>query len=99
MTVSTVMAELAELSYPCLMSTFHIHARMFRGVLAAPETNELQTAETDDRDAAIGQAVKLSRRGFAVWVYEHAHRPGRDVPQTDPYRVIAEWRAGGSRIR
>lgn len=82
---------------------FHIHARMFRGLLCAPELNELQTAETDDYDGAVAQAEELARRGFAVWIYKHqprapSARPGDSGPERG-YEVVAEWRADGSRRR
>lgn len=82
---------------------YHLHARLFRGVLCAPELNELQTAETDDYDAAVAQAEELSRRGFAVWIYQHqARAQGVRLGEPEPsrgYEVVAEWRADGSRRR
>lgn len=80
------------------MARFHLHARLIEGSLAAPERNELQTSETDEHGAALALAEDMARRGFAVWVYEHRHHDGTGC-QTDPYRVIAECRADGSRVR
>ncbi|GAA4737624.1 hypothetical protein GCM10023199_13870 [Actinomycetospora chibensis] len=85
------------------MATYHLHARLFEGSLAAPTRDELQTRESDDYAAAVALAEELAARGFAVWVYRHDHlahagRPG-DPASSSPYRVVAEWRADGSRLR
>lgn len=91
----TVAASAARPVTPVVtaVSTFHVHARIFSGTLDAPTRNELQSAETDDRDEVMGLAEELSARGFTVWVYQHDHRPGPNGHQA-PYRVIAEWQPG-----
>lgn len=79
------------------MSLFHLHARKFRGTLAEPEVNTLQTAESDDHDQALALAEEMSARGFAVWLYEHG--PTRLANDEGAYRVIGEWRPNGVRLR
>ena len=74
------------------MATFHVHARAFTGSLAAPERNELQSAESDDLDEVMALAEDLVGRGMAVW---HDHGP----TNATAYKVVAEWRATGERVR
>lgn len=79
------------------VSTFHLHARLFEGTLAAPTRNELQSAESDDRAEVMALAEQLAARGFAVWLYEHG--PTRLTNGEGAYRVIAEWNVAGDRVR
>jgi len=81
---------------------FRVHARSFEGSLADPQRNELRSADADGWDEVVGLAEELVVRGFAVWVYQHDHptgsRPG-DPCAASSYRVVAEWRADGRRVR
>lgn len=77
------------------MATWHVHARAFSGSLAAPERNELQSAESDDYDEVMALAEDLVARGMATWVYSHDHSGANATA----YRVVAEWRATGERVR
>lgn len=79
------------------MSTYHLHARMLEGGLAAPTRNELQSSESDDRGEIVDLAKRLAARGFAVWVYEHGPDLGPDGEGR--YQVVAEWSGHGERVR
>lgn len=72
------------------VSSYHVHARLFEGTLADPVRNELQSAESNDREEVMTFAKELSARGFTVWVYEHAHGSGPNGHNA-PYRLIATW--------
>ena len=80
-----------------IVSTFHLHARLFRGTLDAPITNELQSEESDDLGELEALAEELAHRGFGVWLYEHAPRTA--LPHASDYRVVAEWKGTGERVR
>lgn len=77
------------------MATWHVHARAFSGSLAAPQRNELQSAESDEYEEVEALAEELVGRGFAVWLYRHDHRG----TNATAYQVVAEWRATGERVR
>jgi hypothetical protein len=69
------------------MSTYHLHARLRTGPLAAPERDELRVCETDSWDDAQSWAREQLAQGFTVWIYDH----GRVTPiaGASDYRVVA----------
>lgn len=73
------------------MSTFHVHARLFEGTLDHPTRDELQSAESDDREHVMTLTEELAARGFRVWVYEHDHGTDGANGHRAPYRIIAEF--------
>ncbi|WP_028927889.1 hypothetical protein [Pseudonocardia acaciae] len=72
------------------MSLYHLHARLFEGVLADPNARyEFQSRETDDLTEVTGAAKELAARGFTVVIYDHGHVDA--LPGACDYREIAKY--------
>lgn len=72
------------------MSLYHLHARLFEGVLADPEHRyEFQSKETDDLDEVKAAAKELAARGFTVVIYDHGHTTA--LRGASDYRQIAKY--------
>ncbi len=85
------------------MSVYHLHARLIEGSLARPERNELQSAETDDRQEIMMLAAQLVTRGFTVWIYEHGAAPrllaASDFTVVAHFQPRARTRSRAGRVR
>lgn len=68
------------------MARFHLQARLIEGSPAAPGRDELQKSESEDAEHLRDLAVKLSGRGFTVWMFRHTE--GTHVPPHLRYRLI-----------
>lgn len=72
------------------MSLFHLHARLFEGVLADPGARyEFQSRETDDLTEVTTAAKELAARGFTVFIYDHGHKP--EIDGACDYRTVAKY--------
>lgn len=72
------------------MSMYHLHARLFEGVLADPDARYLfQSRETDDLADLTTAAKELASRGFTVVIYDHGHLAA--LPGASDYREIAKY--------
>lgn len=69
------------------MSTYHLHARLLEGPLAAPERDEVRVSETDSWDDAQAWARAQLVHGFTVWIYDHGHVT--PIAGACDYRMIA----------
>jgi hypothetical protein len=72
------------------VSTYHLHARLLKGPLAAPERDELRVWETDSWDDAQGWAREQLAHGLTVWIYDHGHVT--PIAGASDYRVVAHMR-------
>ena len=72
------------------MTAYHLHARLFEGVLADPNARYLfESRETDDLAEVTTAAKELAARGFTVVIYDHGHVP--EVSGASDYRQIAKY--------
>lgn len=69
------------------MSTYHLHARLFEGPLAAPRRDERRVSETDSRTEADAWARAQVAEGFTVWIYDHGRVPG--IAGASDFRTVA----------
>lgn len=72
------------------MSTYHLHARILVGTVAAPERDEVRLSEADSWDDAQGWAREQLAAGFTVWIYDHGHVT--PIAGASDYRTVAHLR-------
>lgn len=79
------------------MSTYHLHAHILVGPLAAADRDEVCISETDSWDDARTWSREQLADGFTVWIYDHGHFPL--ISGASDYRVIAHERPVSIRSR
>jgi hypothetical protein len=72
------------------VTRYHLHARLFEGVLGDPSSHyEFQSRDTDDSTEVRAEARELASRGFTVIIYDHGHVT--TVADASDYRQIAKY--------
>lgn len=66
------------------MSGYRLHARKIVGGLAEPAHDETRIVRGRDLTRLTGEATRLRREGFTVWIYEGEGRAAVSVPVEQP---------------